>query len=136
MYSQPTKNICCEEKKYDKRNEKNTGDSPSPPGCITCTDKYLRKYPEDVPEEAKIDYMQRVMALIAEAPKTDAIPVIVRDIDKVRREMFGEADNYTRIKIHFNQIMMEKGGGIQAADCRSGGSAENGAAVVHDWQLY
>ena len=55
------------------------------PECITCTcDKYLRKYPEDVPEEAKIDYMQRVMALIAEAPKTDAIPVIVRDIDKVR----------------------------------------------------
>lgn len=79
------------------------------PECITCTcDKYLGKYPEDASEEAKIDYMQKVLTLIAKAPKTDAIPVIVRDINNVRMEMFGEADNYTRIKIHFNQIMLEK----------------------------
>lgn len=79
------------------------------PDCITCTcEKYLEKYPKDASEEAKIDYMQKVLTLIAEAPKTNAIPVIVRDIDKVRMEMFGEADDYTKIKIHFNQVMLQK----------------------------
>ena len=79
------------------------------PDCITCTcEKYLEKYPEDASEEAKVDYMQKVLTLLAGAPKTDAIPVIVRDIDKVRMEMFGETDDYTKIKIHFNQVMLQK----------------------------
>lgn len=79
------------------------------PECITCTcNKYLEKYPDDAPTEKKIAYMQKVLTLLAEAPETDAIPVIVRDIDKVRMEMFGEADDYTRIKIHFNEVMLQK----------------------------
>lgn len=79
------------------------------PECMTCTcEKYLKKYPEDAPEEAKIDYMQKVFALLAGAPKTDAIPVIVREIDKVRLELFGEADDYAGIKKHFNEVMLQK----------------------------
>ena len=79
------------------------------PECITCTcDKYLAKCPEDAPEEAKITYMQKVLSLIAGAQKSDAIPVIVRDINQVRMEMFGDADDYTKIKIHFNAVMLGK----------------------------
>lgn len=84
------------------------------PECITCTcEKYLAKYPEDVPEEVKINYMQKVFALLASAPKTDAIPVIVRDIDKVRLELFGEADDYVGIKKHFNEVMLQKEEGFR-----------------------
>lgn len=79
------------------------------PECITCTcDKYLTKYPADASGEDRIRYMQRVLALLAEAPESDAIPVIVRDIDRVRMEMFGEADDYTKIKIHFNAVMLQR----------------------------
>lgn len=79
------------------------------PECITCTcEKYLVKYPADAPEEDKIAYMQRVLSLMAQAPKSDAIPVIVRDIDRVRMEMFGEADDYGEIKRHFNEVMLQK----------------------------
>lgn len=81
------------------------------PECITCTcEKYLVKYPADAPEEDKIAYMQRVLSLMAQAPKSDAIPVIVRDIDRVRMEMFGEADDYGEIKRHFNEVMLQKEG--------------------------
>lgn len=79
------------------------------PECITCTcDKYLTKYPTNVSEETKVIYMQKVFRLLAEAPISDAIPVIVRDIDKVRLELFGEADDYASIKKHFNAVMLQK----------------------------
>lgn len=81
------------------------------PECIICTcNKYLQKYPDDVPTEKKIAYMQKTLMLLAKAPKTDAVPVVVRDIQKVRMEMFGEADDYTRIKIYFNKVMLQREG--------------------------
>lgn len=77
------------------------------PECISCAfNKYSGKYPEDTSEEKKVEYMQRVMALIAGAKKSTAIPVIIRDIDQLRIEMFGSTDDFTEIKKHFNAMLL------------------------------
>lgn len=44
------------------------------PECITCVlNKYITKYPEDISKSEKIDFMQGVMALMANAEKSTAI---------------------------------------------------------------
>ena len=79
------------------------------PECITCVlNKYITKYPEDISKSEKIDFMQGVMTLMANAEKSTAIPVIVRDIDKLRIKMFGASDDFTEIKKHFNSILMDQ----------------------------
>lgn len=79
------------------------------PDCIVCAfNKYITKYPEDTPPSVRVDFMQRVMGMMAGAEKTTAIPVIIRDIDKLRIEMFGHTDDYTEIKKHFNAILLDR----------------------------
>ncbi len=79
------------------------------PQCIVCAfNKYINKYPEDVSQDKKVEYMQRVMSMMAEAGMSTSIPVIVRDIDELRIEMFGSTDDYTEIKKHFNQILIDE----------------------------
>ncbi len=79
------------------------------PDCIVCAfNKYIRKYPGNTPDTIKVDFMQRVMEMMANAEKTTALPVIIRDIDKLRIEMFGFTDDYTEIKKHFNAILLDR----------------------------
>ncbi|MBQ9155428.1 MAG: DUF89 family protein [Eubacterium sp.] len=79
------------------------------PECINCAfNKYSGKYPEDAPREQQIEYMQRVMTLLAQAEISTAIPVIIRDIDNLRIEMFGSTDDYSEIKKHFNEMLLEQ----------------------------
>lgn len=79
------------------------------PECIVCVfNKYINRYPEDISRSEKIDFMQRVLSMMADAEKSTSIPVIVRDIDELRIEMFGYTDDYTEIKKHFNEILMEQ----------------------------
>ena len=79
------------------------------PECLMCAfNKYSRRHPEGISPARKVEYIQRVMSLLAEAPLYKAIPVIVRDIDQLRIEMFGFTDDYTEIKKHFNQVLMEQ----------------------------
>ncbi len=79
------------------------------PECIECTcRKYLTKYPEDADPRLKVDFMQKVCSMIADAPESHAVPVIVRDILELRKEMFGEEDDYTEIKRHFNDLLLSR----------------------------
>ena len=79
------------------------------PECILCvTNKYSNKYPEDADTSKKLDFMQGVLKLLAEADKSLAIPVIVRDIGKLRIDMFGSAEDYSEIKRHFNAILLDR----------------------------
>ena len=79
------------------------------PECIVCAfNKYSRRHPKEISPGKKVEYIQRVMSLLAEAPLSKAIPVIVRDIDQLRIEMFGFTDDYTEIKKHFNQLLMDQ----------------------------
>ena len=77
--------------------------------CIRCMlKKYLEKYPADITENQKIEYMQRMLKVFADAPREIGAPVIVRTISQIQEEMFGIRDAYAGIKKHFNEIMMER----------------------------
>ena len=75
--------------------------------CISCMTKvHLNKYPKEISEEQKVEYMQQVLKILAEAPKHYGAPVIVRTIQKVQEEMFGIKQNYEEIKRYYNDIML------------------------------
>ncbi|MBQ7943706.1 MAG: DUF89 family protein [Lachnospiraceae bacterium] len=76
--------------------------------CISClTKKYMDKYPADATEEQKVEFSQRVLKLISEAPLSLSAPVLVRSINDIRREMFDYQDEFVKEKSHFNQLMLE-----------------------------
>ena len=78
------------------------------PECISCMTKvHLDKCPKDMPEEIKVEYMQRVLKIIAEAPAKYGAPVIVRTIQQLQVEMLGIKQEYAQIKQHYNTIMMQ-----------------------------
>lgn len=75
--------------------------------CISCMLKNnLEKYPAGISEDEKLMYMQRLLKIFANAPKTSSAPVIVRTINEIQREMFGVEDEYGIIKHHFNEVML------------------------------
>lgn len=77
------------------------------PECISCMTKvHLDKCPKEMPEEKKVEYMQRVLKVLAEAPERFGAPVIVRTINAIQDEMFGIMQKYDEIKKHYNQVMM------------------------------
>lgn len=75
--------------------------------CVRCMTKiHLEKCPTDMPEDKKVEYMQRVLKVLAEAPENHGAPVIVRTINAIQDEMFGIKQDYAEIKKHYNQVMM------------------------------
>lgn len=79
------------------------------PECISCVIKNkIEMVPEHISAEEKVHYMQRVLKAIAELPTYHSAPVAVRNIYRIQKEMFGFEENYSEIKRHFNQLMMEK----------------------------
>ncbi len=83
-------------------------------GCIRCLlEKQLERVPEDAAEEARVEYMQRVLARIGEAGREESAPVIVRDIGRIQKEMFGYEEDYTGIKQYYNRLMLEKAPAIR-----------------------
>ena len=78
------------------------------PECVSCMTKvHLGKCPKDFPEEKKVEYMQKVLKIIAEAPAKYGAPVIVRTINQLQDEMFGIKQEYGQIKQHYNALMMQ-----------------------------
>ena len=71
------------------------------------TKVHLDKCPKDVPEEKKVEYMQKVLKILAEAPKRFGAPVIVRTINQLQDEMFGMKEEYAQIKQHYNALMIQ-----------------------------
>ncbi len=77
------------------------------PECVKCLlSKQLDKCPKDTPLEKKVEYIQKVLQIVAEAPKNTSAPVLVRGMYDLQKEMFGIATDYTEIKSYFNQMMM------------------------------
>ena len=78
------------------------------PECISCMTKvHLEKCPKDMAEEKKVEYMQKVLKILAEAPAKYGAPVIVRTIQKLQEEMLGIKHEYEEIKKHYNEVMMQ-----------------------------
>lgn len=67
---------------------------------------YLEKCPKSATSDQKVEYMQRVLKVLAQAPESYGAPVIVRTINQIQDEMFGMKQDYAEIKKHYNQVMM------------------------------
>lgn len=79
------------------------------PECIRClVSKQLTAYPADASSEQQLEYMQRFLGLVANARRDVGVPAISRDIKNLKREMFGELEDFTQIKRHFNALMLAR----------------------------
>ena len=79
------------------------------PECIPCLlGNQLERYPKDIDNSKKISYMQAILRVIADASDSMSAPMIMREITKIQRQMFGNEMDYSEIKRHFNQLMLEK----------------------------
>lgn len=79
------------------------------PECIPCLlGNQLERYPRDIDNDKKIAYMQAILRVIADASESMSAPMIMRKIAKIQRQMFGSEMDYSEIKHHFNQLMLEK----------------------------
>ncbi|MDD6440520.1 MAG: ARMT1-like domain-containing protein [bacterium] len=78
------------------------------PECIPCLlGNQLERYPKDIDNSKKIAYMQAILRVIADASDSMSAPMIMREITKIQRQMFGNEMDYSEIKRHFNQLMLE-----------------------------
>ena len=77
------------------------------PECVKCLlSKQLERCPEDALLDKKVEYIQKVLHLVADAPKSTSAPVLVRGMYDLQKEMFGVYADYTEIKSHFNRVML------------------------------
>lgn len=84
------------------------------PECIPCLlGNQLERYPKDIDNSRKIAYMQAILHAIANASESMSAPMIMREITKIQRQMFDNEMDYSEIKRHFNQLMLEKEMNVQ-----------------------
>lgn len=77
------------------------------PECISCLmKKHLEAYPKETSRLDKIQYMQSILKIISDADKEMSAPELLSQINEVKRDMFGKAEDFTEIKKHFNSMMM------------------------------
>ncbi len=76
--------------------------------CLTCIlNKELEQYPEDIPEEQRMLYKQRIMVLVGSAKPTMSPSEVTRGIYEIQQDMFGVRIDYPQIKSFFNKKMMQ-----------------------------
>lgn len=77
--------------------------------CIDCLTKgHLEKHPEGISEELKLEYKRRVLQILGNCDLSSNAPFLTREIDHLRKEMFGKTVDYTEIKQYFNGYVMKK----------------------------
>ena len=75
--------------------------------CMKCIlDHNINKYPEDISEHKKIEYIQKLNAIMAATTMDQGAPVIVRDITELQEEMFGIKNEFGPVKVYFNDVML------------------------------
>ena len=85
------------------------------PECIRClVERQLYAYPADASPDKQLDYMQRLLGLIAGARRDVGVPVLSREIKRLKEELFGTAEDYTQIKRHFNALMLARENELQS----------------------
>lgn len=76
--------------------------------CVTClSQKYLTRFPENATQEQKEIYREKVKHILETAPATTSAPVVVRDMNREYEKLFGPLMDYSEIKKHFNQLVLE-----------------------------
>lgn len=82
--------------------------------CIICLlDKYLKNIPDSIDEKTKIQYMQKVLSIIAAADKRMSAPELTEKILTLQKELLGYSTDYSAIKSHFNSLVMSIEGEIE-----------------------
>ena len=77
------------------------------PECISClVKKHIDKYPENATKEQKIKYMEELLSWVYNAPHSMSAPEIVDKIYMLRKNMFGEKNDMSSVKAHFNNLML------------------------------
>lgn len=78
------------------------------PECVKCLlSKQLERCPEEAPLDKKVDYMQKVLRIIADAPESTSAPVLVRGMYDLQKEMFGIYADFAEVKSKFNSLMLK-----------------------------
>ena len=82
--------------------------------CITCLlDKHINNIPPETNEETRLLYMQKMLKILAEAPKTQSAPEVLEKIVRLQTELFGTPEGFSEIKSYFNGQMQKKVPGIR-----------------------
>lgn len=81
--------------------------------CVQCLLKKVSDFPETASEDLRLDYIQRVLGILANAPHEKSAPEVVWQISRVRREMFGPDTEYAQLKHLFNELMLNCAGSIR-----------------------
>ena len=77
--------------------------------CTQCLlKKHLTNYPDTATEEERLTYIRRLFSILTEIAPGESSPVIVNRILTLQKEMFDQFVDYTDIKKHFNQLMLEQ----------------------------
>lgn len=77
--------------------------------CVSCMlNSRINQFPEDAPEEKKVEYMTRVLRELGEMKDSHGPVLATRNIVKMQEELFGKKQDYSELKSKFNQFVMEK----------------------------
>ena len=77
--------------------------------CTQCLLKqHLTNYPDTATEEERLTYIRRLFSILTEIAPGESSPVIVNRILTLQKEKFDQFVDYTDIKKHFNQLMLEQ----------------------------
>ena len=77
--------------------------------CTQCLlKKHLTNYPDTATEEERLTYIRRLFSILTDIAPGESSPVIVNRILTLQKEMFDQFVDYTDIKKHFNQHMLEQ----------------------------
>ena len=68
----------------------------------------INQFPEDAPEEKKVEYMTRVLRELGEMKDAHGPVLATRNIVQFQAELFGKKQDYSELKSKFNQFVMEK----------------------------
>lgn len=82
--------------------------------CLRCLlQKNLNAYPDSATPEQRTAYMQRVLTILADAPLHVGAPVLIREIRRLKEEMFGIREEMAPVKRHFNALMLQKANEVE-----------------------
>lgn len=77
--------------------------------CTQCLLKqHLTNYPDTATEEERLTYIRRLFSILTDIAPGESSPVVVNRILTLQKEMFDQFVDYTDIKKHFNQLMLEQ----------------------------
>lgn len=77
--------------------------------CVSCMlNSRINQFPEDAPEEKKVEYMTRVLSELGAMKDAHGPVLATRNIVKMQEELFGKKQDYSELKSKFNQFVMER----------------------------